>query len=177
MLKPTSIASNRVHRGSVIEVFTDRLRYANGREYDMDFVRHPGAAAVVAVDEAGRVCLVRQYRHGVADFLWEIPAGKLDDGEAPPICAVRELAEETGVTAKHWTSLGLFIPAPSIFSELIHLYLARDLDVGTPKPDMDEELELKWMPLADATRMVLRGDWSDGKTALGLLRAQYHLQL
>ncbi len=62
---------------------TERLRYANGREYDLDFVRHPGAAAVVAVDDAGRVCVVRQYRHGIEDFLWEIPAGKLDPGEAP----------------------------------------------------------------------------------------------
>jgi ADP-ribose pyrophosphatase len=177
MLKPTPIASNRVYRGRVIEVSTERLRYANGREYDLDFVRHPGAAAVVAVDGAGRVCLVRQYRHGVEDFLWEIPAGKLDAGEAPQICAVRELAEETGVAAKHWTSLGLFVPAPGIFNELIHLYLARDLDVGTPTPDSDEELELQWMPLAEAIGRVLRGEWSDGKTALGLLRAQYHLQL
>ena len=69
-------------------------------------MRHPGAAAVVAVDGAGRVCLVRQYRHGIEDFLWEIPAGKLDPGEAPQACAVRELAEETGVQARRWTSLG-----------------------------------------------------------------------
>jgi ADP-ribose pyrophosphatase len=177
MLKPTPIASNRVHRGRVIEVSTERLRYANGREDELDFVRHPGAAAVVAVDGAGRVCLVRQYRHGVADFLWEIPAGKLDAGEAPQLCAVRELGEETGVAAKSWTPLGLFIPAPGIFNELIHLFLARDLQVGTPTPDGDEELELQWMPLSQAAGMVLRGDWSDGKTALGLLRAQYHLQL
>jgi len=177
MLKPTPIASTRVHRGRIIEVSTERLRYANGREYDLDFVRHPGAAAVVAVDGAGRVCLVRQYRHGVEDFLWEIPAGKLDAGEAPQICAVRELAEETGVVAKLWTALGLFVPAPGIFNELIHLYLARDLDVGKATPDSDEDLELQWMPLSEAVGRVLRGDWNDGKTALGLLRAQYHLQL
>jgi ADP-ribose pyrophosphatase len=177
MLKPKVIASNHVHRGKVIDVSTERLRYANGREFDFDFVRHPGAAAIAAVDDAGRVCLVKQYRHGVADFLWEIPAGKLDRGEEPQLCAVRELAEETGVSAQHWTYLGLFIPAPSIFTELIHLYLARDLKLGTPAPDSDEELELEWMPLDEAVRLVLSGAWSDGKTALGLLRAQYHLQL
>jgi 8-oxo-dGTP pyrophosphatase MutT (NUDIX family) len=177
MLKPTTTASNRVHRGRVIDVSTERLKYANGREYEIDFVRHPGAAAVVAVDDAGRVCLVRQYRHGIADFLWEIPAGKLDRGEAPEVCAVRELAEETGVAARRWTSLGLYIPAPGIFSEVIHMYLARELDVGTPAPDVDEELELQWMPLGDAIGHVLRGEWSDGKTALGLLRASYQLQL
>ena len=177
MRKPTLIGSHHIHSGRIIEVSTERLLYANGREHDLDFVRHPGAAAVVAVDDADRVCLVRQYRHGVTDFLWEIPAGKLDPGEAPQVCAVRELAEETGVAAKRWTSLGQFLPAPGIFTEVIHLYLARDLVVGPPAPDADEDLELQWLPLSDAVDRVLRGEWNDGKTALGLWRAQYHLQL
>jgi ADP-ribose pyrophosphatase len=177
MQKPSVAASQPVHQGRVIQVSTERLRYANGREFDIDFVRHPGAAAVVAVDGAGRVCLVRQYRHGVADFLWEIPAGKLDAGEAPDICAVRELAEETGVRAHHWTSLGLYIPAPGFFTEVIHLYLARDLQIGSPAPDADEELELQWLPLDEALQKLLTGEWNDGKTALALWRAQYHLQL
>src|ERR1700675_4958858 len=165
--KPASIATHHIFSGRIIDVSTERLRYANGREYDLDYVRHPGAAAVVAVDGAGRVCLVRQYRHGVMDFLWEIPAGKLDAGEPPQVCAVRELAEETGVSAQRWTSLGQYLPAPGIFTEVIHLYLARDLIVGTPAPDADEELEIQWLPMADAVGMVVRGEWNDGKTALG----------
>jgi 8-oxo-dGTP pyrophosphatase MutT (NUDIX family) len=177
MLKPTAVASRREHQGRVIEVSTEVLRYANGREYDLDFVRHPGAAAVVAIDAAGRVCVVRQYRHGIADFMWEIPAGKLDRGEAPDVCAVRELAEETGVTARSWLAMGVYVPAPSIFTEIIHLYLARDLDIGVATPDVDEELELAWLPLEDAIGMVQRGEWNDGKTAMALLRARYHLQL
>ena len=177
MHKPTAIGSHHIHSGRIIDVSTERLRYGNGREYDLDFVRHPGAAAVVAVDGAGRVCLVRQYRHGVTDFLWEIPAGKLDTGEAPQACAARELAEETGVTARRWISLGQYLPAPGIFTEVIHLYLARDLNVGTPAPDADEELEIEWLPMAHAADKVLRGEWNDGKTALALWRAQYHLQL
>ena len=177
MRKPQPLASTPVHSGRVIQVSTERLRYANGREYDIDFVRHPGAAAVVAVDDSDRVCLVRQYRHGVEDFLWEIPAGKLDSGEPPQVCAVRELKEETGVEAERWTSLGLFIPAPGLLSEIIHIYLARDLRVGAASPDADEELELKWMPIKDALDHILRGAWNDGKTALGLWRAQYHLQM
>jgi 8-oxo-dGTP pyrophosphatase MutT (NUDIX family) len=177
MLKPLIVASNPAHRGRVIQVSTERLRYSNGREYDIDYVRHPGAAAVVAVDGANRVCLVRQYRHGIQDFLWEIPAGKLDAGEQPEVCAVRELREETGVTANRWTSLGLYIPAPGIFTELIHLYLARELDVGAASPDADEELELKWLPLDEAISHVLKGDWNDGKTAMALWRAQYQLQM
>jgi len=177
MQKPKPIASHHVFSGRIIDVSTERLLYDNGREYDLDFVRHPGAAAVVAVDAAGRVCFVRQYRHGVADFLWEVPAGKLDLGEAPQACAVRELAEETGVTARRWTSLGRYVPAPGIFTEVIHLFLARELEMGAPAPDSDEELELQWLPMSDAAEKVLSGEWDDGKTAMALWRAQYHLQL
>jgi 8-oxo-dGTP pyrophosphatase MutT (NUDIX family) len=177
MLKPIAVASNPVHNGRVIQVSTELLRYSNGREYEIDFVRHPGAAAIVAVDAANRVCLVRQYRHGVQDFLWEIPAGKLDAGERPDVCAVRELKEETGVQASRWTSLGIYIPAPSLFTEIIHLYLAQDLTIGTASPDADEELDLKWLPLEEAAGLILRGEWNDGKTAMAIWRAQYHLQL
>jgi len=177
MQKPKTIASHHIFSGRIVDVSTERLLYADGREHDLDFVRHPGASAVVAVDGDGRVCVVRQYRHGIADFQWEIPAGKLDKGEPPQICAVRELAEETGVSAARWTSLGTFLPAPGIFTEVIHLYLARDLKLGAAAPDSDEELEVKWLPLTEAIQMVLRGEWNDGKTALGLWRAQYHLQM
>jgi 8-oxo-dGTP pyrophosphatase MutT (NUDIX family) len=177
MQKPQVVARIPAHTGRVVEVSTERLRYSNGREYDNDYVRHPGAAAVVAVDAANRVCFVRQYRHGVDDFLWEIPAGKLDAGELPEICAVRELKEETGVSANRWTSLGIYIPAPAIFTEVIHLYLARDLDLGVASPDVDEELELEWLPLDDAIGHVLQGDWNDGKTAMALWRAHYQLQM
>jgi 8-oxo-dGTP pyrophosphatase MutT (NUDIX family) len=177
MLKPQVAASFPTHSGRVIQVSTERLRYSNGREYDIDFVRHPGAAAVVAVDGSNRVCVVRQYRHGVQDFLWEIPAGKLDAGEPPEVCALRELKEETGVEAQRWTSLGLYIPAPGIFTEVIHLYLARNLKVGSASPDADEELEIQWLPLDEALNLVLRGVWNDGKTAMALWRAQYQLQL
>jgi len=177
MKKPIVTASHMVHQGRVIKVSTERLRYANGNEFDIDFVRHPGAAAVVAVDADQRVCLVRQYRHGVEDFLWEIPAGKLDAGEAPEICAVRELKEETGVRADRLSSLGLYVPAPGFFTEVIHMYLARDLQIGPSAPDADEELELQWLPLNDALQKFLTGEWNDGKTALALWRAQYQLQM
>jgi 8-oxo-dGTP pyrophosphatase MutT (NUDIX family) len=177
MLKPATVASRLIHRGRIIQVWTEVLRYANGREHEQDFVRHPGAAAVVAVDADNRVCLVRQYRHGVEDFLWEIPAGKLDPGEAPDVCAVRELAEETGVSARSLVSLGLYLPAPGIYTEVIHLYLARDLQLGKANPDADEELELAWRPFTEVMEMVQRGELNDGKTAMALLRAQTRLQV
>ena len=177
MQKPTVVASHPVHQGRVIKVSTERLRYSNGREFDIDFVKHPGAAAVVALDDGQRVCLVRQYRHGVEDFMWEIPAGKLDPGEAPDICAVRELVEETGVRASNWTSLGMYVPAPGFFTEVIHMYLARDLELGASSPDADEELEIQWLALEDALQKILQCEWNDGKTALALMRAKHILQL
>jgi ADP-ribose pyrophosphatase len=166
--KPTAIADIPVHEGHVVDMSTVTLRYANGREHELDFVRHPGASAVVPVDAEDRVCVVRQYRHAVGDFLWEIPAGKLDKGEAPEAC---------GITARRWTPMGMFFPAPGIFTEIIHLYLARELDLGVATPDADEELELQWLPIDDALRKVQTGQWNDGKTAMALLRAKYHLQL
>jgi 8-oxo-dGTP pyrophosphatase MutT (NUDIX family) len=177
MIKPTRVASRHIHRGRVIEVSSERLRFANGREYDLDLVHHPGAAAVVPVDEHGRVCLVRQYRLGMEEFMWEVPAGKLDAGEPPETCAVRELQEETGITADRWTSLGLYIPAPGIYTEKIYLYLARSLHVGAPKPDADEELELQWLPLGKALERALSGEWNDGKTVVALARAEYQLKM
>lgn len=177
MQKPTRIASQPKATGRVIRLTSERVRFASGREHDLDLIHHPGAAAVVPVDDRGQVCLVRQYRIGVEQFLWEIPAGKLDAGEHPDVCAVRELREETGIVARRWSSLGLFIPAPGIYTEIIHLYLARDLDIGVATPDADEELELRWMPLEEAVRLVQDGTWNDGKTAVALVRAQYQLNL
>jgi ADP-ribose diphosphatase len=81
------------------------------------------------------------------------------------------------VTARSWTTMGRYFPAPGIFTEVIHLYLARDLEVGAASPDVDEELEVEWVPLGEALGRVLTGDWNDGKTAMALARAQYHLQL
>ncbi len=178
MRKPLAVASSLEHSGRVIQVSTERLRYANGREYDIDFVRHPGAAAVVAVDGSRRVCLVRQYRHGVADFLWEIPAGKLDAGEPPEVCAVRELKEETGVTAARWTSLGLYIPAPGIFTEVIHLYLARDLDVGAAAVRMPmRNWNSNGCPSTRPSTSSSRASGMTAKPRSALWRAQHQLQM
>lgn len=176
MIKPRQIESRALHQGRVVTFCQDRLRFANGQEYDVDMIRHPGAAAIVAVDAQRRVCLVRQYRHGIEDFLWEIPAGKLDRGEPPQTAAVRELAEEAGVTAAHWESLGEFLPAPGLITERVHLFMALRLTKGEAAPESDEELELQWLPLEEAMRRVVDGRLDDGKTALALIRAHGRLQ-
>ena len=152
MLKPTPIASHHIYSGRIIRGH-DRAaalceRTGDRPRFGASSRRRGGRRRWTA---PSRVCLVRQYRLGIEDFLWEIPAGKLDAGEAPQVCAVRELGEETGVAAERWTSSGHSTSRlPGFSPELIHLFLARDLDVGAPAPDIDEDLERSWMPLADA---------------------------
>jgi 8-oxo-dGTP pyrophosphatase MutT (NUDIX family) len=173
--KPVLISERTLFRGRVVTAGTERLRFANGTEHELDMIRHPGAAAMVAVDDARRVCLVRQYRRGVDDFMWEIPAGKLDAGEAPELTAVRELTEEAGASARNWRSLGRYYPAAGIMDEVVHLFLATDLTLGRASPDADEELEIAWLPLELAVKRALEGEYDDGKTIAGLLRAQHSL--
>ncbi len=168
---PELLSRQSMYQGRVVDVGTERLRFSDGREENLDMIHHPGAAAIVAVDDAGQTCLVRQYRHGVREYLWEIPAGKLDAQEPPSLCAMRELKEETGVQARDWTPLGVYVPAPGILTEKVHLFLARGLEKGEAQPETDEDLEIWWLPLSQALEMVCDGRCDDGKTALGVLRA------
>jgi ADP-ribose pyrophosphatase len=142
-----------------------------------DFVGHPGAVAIVALDADGRVALVRQWRLAADDVMIEIPAGGLDladDGskEDPKLAARRELEEETGLRAGTWRKLGAFYSAPGFTDELMHLYLATDLAPADPDgrlgPDEDERLILEWRPWRDAVAAVERGEIRDAKSVAGL---------
>ena len=175
MLKPTTTASELKFKGRVIDVSSERLKYSNGREYDIDFVRHPGAAAVVALDAQERLCVVRQYRHGIADFLMEIPAGKLDRGEAAR--DLRRARAHRG-DRRHRAPLDLPRPVPPGSGHLHRgdPFVSRaGSRTREARPDADEELEIDWLPFAEALERVARGDWNDGKTAMALLRARHRL--
>lgn len=157
--------------GKVITLTVEQVVLPNGEEIELEIVRHPGGAAVVAVDAAGRVCLLRQYRHAAGGWLWELPAGKLDAEESPATTARRELAEEAGVAAREWRGLGQVVSSPGVFTEVVHLYLAQGL---TPVPagrEHGEVFETHWVPLGEAVARALAGDIVDGKTVIGLLRA------
>jgi ADP-ribose pyrophosphatase len=143
---------------------------------DLEIVRHPGGAAAVALDADGQVCLLRQYRHVAGGWIWELPAGKLDDGEAPRSAAERELAEEAGVAAERWEDLGSELSSPGIFSEVIHLYLARDLRPVEPNTEEHEVLEVHWIPMAQALEWAQTGEIRDAKTVVGLFRAAARLE-
>lgn len=161
-----------IYEGRIITVSREVAQLPNGRTGEFEVVRHPGGAATVALDRDARVCLLRQYRHVVADWVWELPAGKLDSGEAPLTAAQRELKEEAGVSARGWQPLGRILSSPGVFSETIYLFLARDLESQPSQPEEHELIEVHWLPLAQAVARSLSGDIQDAKTIVGLLRAQ-----
>jgi ADP-ribose pyrophosphatase len=161
-----------IFEGRIIRLTLDTVLLPNGATAELEIVHHPGGAAVVALDAEGRVCLLRQYRHAAGGWLWELPAGKLDGGEAPLLCAQRELEEEAGRQAADWQSLGKIVSSPGVFTEVVHLFLARALTVVPVRAEEHEVIEVHWRPWAEVLRMAQDGEIADAKTLAGLLRAQ-----
>lgn len=160
-----------IFRGRIISVRQDEVVLPTGATVTLDIVHHPGAAAVVAIDAAGAVALIHQFRHAAGGFIWEVPAGTLGPGEGPDACARRELREETGLVAEHWTPLGSILTTPGFSDEVIHLYLARDLSEAAAALDHDEVLTASRVPLARALAMIHSGEISDAKSIAALCRA------
>ena len=160
-----------VFKGRVLTLNLETVTLPNGRVAELEIAHHPGGAAVVALDDAGRVCLLRQYRHAAGGWVREIPAGKLDGGEPPLQCAQRELAEEAGVRAARWDKLGEYLSSPGVLTEVIHVYLARGLAPVGAAPEDHEVLEAEWLPLREALRLATSGEIQDGKSLVGLFWA------
>jgi len=177
-LRETVVGSRTVHRGFYLEVRVDDVLTPGGRRATRDIVGHPGAVAIVALDPDGRVLMVRQFRLAAGRTLLEIPAGTLNRGadgslEDPDVAARRELEEETGFRARTWQALGSFWTAPGFATELMHLYLARDLVPAHEDrlaPDADEHLELEQIPWRVAVAMAEGGEIADAKSIVGLFR-------
>ena len=172
----TPVSSEEIFHGKVVHLFRDTVRLPNGKTATRELLRHPGAAAVVPLTEEGNVILVRQYRYPFAQVMLEIPAGKLDPGEDPLVCATRELTEETGYVAEKIEPLGVFYPSVAILDEKIHLYLARGLTFRATNPDDDEFLHVEQRSLKEMVEAVMRGEVPDGKTQTAILKTWYYLQ-
>ena len=160
-----------VFHGRVIRLTVERVRLPNGAVATLEIAHHPGGAAVVAIDDRGRVCLLRQYRHAAGGYIYELPAGKLEPDEPPESTARRELVEEGAVSAREWSSLGAFFSSPGVFTEVIHLFLATGLSAAAAAPEEDEVFQVEWWPLELAVERALNGELSDAKTIIGILRA------
>jgi ADP-ribose pyrophosphatase len=165
-----------VFKGRVLTLNLEQVRLPNGRVAELEIAHHPGGAAVVALDASGRVCLLRQFRHAAGGWLTELPAGKLDGGEPPLECAQRELAEEAGMLARRWDRLGEYFSSPGVFTEVIHLFLARDLEATEARPEEHEVFEASWIPLDEAVALAAGGQLHDAKTLIGLLWARDRLR-
>lgn len=160
-----------IHRGRVVHLTIEEVTLPNGHVMPLEIVRHPGAAAVVAMDEQGNVTLIRQYRHAVGGYLWEIPAGKLEPDETPLTCATRELAEEVGLQAATLEPIGSIVTCPGFCDEVIHLFLATGLSRVPMQRGVDEVIEsVSAVPLASALAMIRTGAIRDAKTIAGLVQ-------
>jgi ADP-ribose pyrophosphatase len=174
--KATVISSEPIFRGRVVSLRVERIELPNGRQSQLELVAHPGAAAIVPMDAAGDVLLVRQYRHATGGrWLLEVPAGKLEPGEDPRLGAARECEEETGFRPAELVSLGGIWTTPGFTDEWIHLFLARDLAPGRQDLQEDEALSLVRMSLPEALRLALGGGLDDGKSIAALSRAASYL--
>lgn len=161
-----------IHAGRVFRLQKENITLPNGVTLDIDIIRHPGASAIVPMSDVGDVVLIRQYRHAVGCFIWEIPAGTLNKGEPPLACARRELTEETGFSAQIFHKLGEIVPVPGYSDERIHLFLAKGLRPAKQHLDKDELLDVHQVPFDEAMEMIRRGEILDGKTIAGLLLAE-----
>ena len=172
------VSSAELARGRLVTVRTDKVRTPDHELAERDVVIHPGAVAVLALDDAQQVLLIRQYRHPVGRLLWEIPAGLRDvAGEPPWATARRELLEEAGYRARDWRVLADYYTSPGFSTERLRVFLARDLEF-VPEAERDfvpeaeeAQLLLAWLPLDEAVRKVFAGDLHNGVAALGVLAA------
>ena len=170
------VGREKIFKGRVFDIERLQVRLPDGRLTHYELLTHPGAIAIIPLDEQGRILFVRQFRPAAWQEVLEIPAGTLEKGEDPSTCALRELREETGMGAKQIRELGSFFLAPGYSSEKLHLFLGKDLYNAPLKADDDEFLNVEAIPVAQAYEMARTGGFKDAKTLAGLFLAEPFLQ-
>lgn len=168
----TMLSREEIFNGAIIRVTKDIIRLPNGKTSAREVVHHGGGAAVVAVNDKDEVAMVRQFRYALGREMLEIPAGKIEPGEAPLTTAMRELEEEAACTAAHFAPLGQVVPTCGYCNEIIYLFYAKGLAPSRQNLDPDEFVTVEWMPLQEATALVLSGEIDDSKTAAALLKVK-----
>ena len=171
-IRETQIDSQQVYKGRFLDVRRDRIRLPDGATASREYIVHPGAVMIVPLLADGRVVVERQWRYPLSRAMLEFPAGKLEMGEDPLHCAVRELAEETGYRAAEWASAGFMNNAIAYSDEAIHIWFARGLMAGERHLDAGEFLEVHEASADELDALAARGDITDAKTLVGLLWLQ-----
>jgi len=163
-----TIESKEIYRCKIFTVTHDKAIDAKtGFRIERSIVRHNGSAVMMPVDDAGRILLVRQFRLPARKYMWELPAGKVDEGEKTLQTARRELAEETGYRARTWKKLGSFFVSPGYVAERMTIYLATGLQEGNATPMDDEQIEARWFTAREIEKQILSGKLDDAKTITG----------
>lgn len=175
-LTERTLESKTVYEGVIVRVKLDEAQLPNGKKARREVVEHPGGVAILALDREDNVAVVRQYRYPFHKVLLELPAGKLEPGEDPRVCGVRELEEEVGLVADEFIYLGGLYLSPGYSNEVLHLYLARGLRQGACHPDEDEFLEGERIPFARLVDMVMADEIHDAKTVAAVLKAKVYLE-
>ncbi len=165
------ISTESIYKGRIVDLVVHEVLLPGGGHSTREIIRHPGAVALVAFDADDNVLLVRQFRMAANRVMLEIPAGTLEKGEAPEVCAIRELQEETGYKPGQIESIGGIYTAPGYTTEFIHLFIATDLTESKLDADDDENIEVVRVPLTKAIELIESGEIADGKSSAGLLRA------
>ncbi len=163
----------QIYKGKIVDLGLETVQISQDKPAaTLEIVRHPGGAAVVAIDSGHKVCLLKQYRHAVGQWLWELPAGKMDNNEPPEQTIKRELQEEAGIIANKWNSLGKMVSSPGILDEVLYLYLARDLAQTETEHELHEYIEVHWLEFDKAIEMAQKNEIIDAKSIIALFRAQ-----
>lgn len=169
------ISSKELIRTPIFHVTFDRAFDPDGFEIKRAIVQHGGSAVIMPADARQRILLVRQYRLPARQYLWELPAGRIDEGETALQAARRELIEETGYRARKWKKLAEFYPSPGFLAEKMTIFLATELTEGESQPMDDERIETRWFSAKELDRMIASGKISDAKTVIGFLKwKRYH---
>jgi ADP-ribose pyrophosphatase len=167
--KAKILKSETLYQGRVFSLRRDTVIEPGGVQVERDIVVHPGSVVVLPIFKDGGVLLIRQYRHSVGEFLWELVAGRKEPGETPLAAAKRELAEETGYTAKRWRKLMRVVPTPGFVTEWMWIFAAEDLTLGAARPEEDEKITPRIFSLPQALKMIRRGALHDAKSICGIL--------
>ena len=167
------ISSEKVFSGELLQVYKDQVTLPDGGKAGREWIKHPGASAVLPVFKNGDVMLVKQFRYPLSQIFYEVPAGKIDKGEPPGDTAIRELKEETGLVGGNIAYVGHFHPAIGFSDEVIHFYVAWDLEESMQSVDIDEFVQMARMPLHEVITMIENGQITDGKTMVCVHRAMH----